>query len=158
VFTPETAPAPIDPAKEAEIRQLLALTGAEKLVEQMKKQLFAVFRQHATQLPQEFWDRMDQDMDSKKLLDKMVPLYDKYYSLDDLKALNAFYQTPAGQHLLQNQPLIMKDSMSIGQDWGRQAGLKVMLEMQTYKQRMSTTPPSGTNTPQPAPPAPPAGN
>ncbi len=153
-FGDATPAAPIDPAKEAEIRKLLALTGTVKMVDMMKKQMFAAFRQRAGMLPAEFWDRMDKDMDSQQLVEKLMPIYDKYYSLDDLKAVNAFYQTPAGQHLLQSQPLILKDSMAIGQEWGRQAGMNVMLEMQDYQQRMSSTPPSPSNTPQPPPPAP----
>lgn len=153
-FGDATSAAPIDPAKKAEIRKLLDLTGTVKLVDQMKKQMFAAFRERAKMLPDEFWTRLDKDMDAQQLVTKLMPIYDKYYSLDDLKAVNAFYQTPAGQHLLQSQPLILKDSMAIGQEWGREAGMKVMLEMQNYEQRMSSTPPSSNNTPQPAQPAP----
>jgi len=149
-----TPAAPIDPAKEAEVRKLLAVTGTVKMVDLMKKQILATFRQRASMLPPEFWDRLDKDMDPQQLIEKLMPIYDKYYSLDDLKALNAFYQTPAGQHLLQNQQPIVKDSMAIGQDWARQAGLKVMLEMQDYQQRMSSQAPSSNNTPKPEQPAP----
>jgi hypothetical protein len=139
--------APIDPAKEAEIRKLLEMTGTVKLVNQMLGQMMETLRGRSTGLPPEFWDQLQKDMDPAKLVEKLIPVYDKYYSLDDLKAVNAFYQTPAGQHLLQAQPMVMKESMSIGQEWGRAAGMKAMLEIENYKQKMSTTPPSSTNAP-----------
>jgi hypothetical protein len=137
--TSAPAPAPVDPAKEAEIRKLLELTGAVRMVEQMKQQMFAIFRKQASQLPDEFWTRLDKDMDTNSLINKLIPVYDKYYSLDDLKAVNAFYQSPPGQRLLAAQPQILRDSMSIGQDWGRQAGMKVALEMQDFKAKSSGT-------------------
>ncbi|HEX4140735.1 MAG TPA: DUF2059 domain-containing protein [Candidatus Methylacidiphilales bacterium] len=150
-----TAPAaPIDPAKEAEIRKLLNTTGTVKLVNQMLQQMLGTFRDRASGLPPEFWDQLQKEMDPTKLVDKLIPVYDKYYTLEDLKAVNAFYQTPAGQHLLQVQPQILKESMGIGQQWGREAGMKAMLEIENYKQKMSTTPPSGSTAPSaPAPSA-----
>jgi hypothetical protein len=140
-------PAPVDPAKEAEIRKLLQVTGTVKMVDQMKQQMFAVFRQRAGQLPQQFWDKMDKEMDAQDLVNRLIPLYDKYYTLDDLKAVNAFYQTPAGQHLLQIQPQILKESMAVGEEWGRSAGMKVMLEMQDYQQHTNPAPAASGGTP-----------
>ncbi len=142
--------APIDPAKEAEIRKLLEITGTVKLVNQMLGQMMDGLRGRSSGLPPEFWDQLQKDMDPAKLVEKLIPVYDKYYSLDDLKAVNAFYQTPAGQHLLQAQPMVMKESMGIGQEWGRAAGMKAMLEIENYKQKMSGTPPSAGTAPAPS--------
>jgi hypothetical protein len=150
-----SAPAPaIDPAKEAEIRKMLKLNGTEKLMVQMKEQMLATFRQRQSSLPPEFWDRMDKDMDVHELLEKMIPIYDKNYTLDDLKAANAFYESPAGQRIIASSPKVMAEVGPIAKQWGAAVGLKVMLEMQDYKQRMSTTPPASNATPAPTAPAP----
>jgi hypothetical protein len=145
-----TTPTGVDPAQEAEIRKLLQLTGAVRMVEQMKQQMFTIFRKQASQLPPEFWTRLDKDTDTDQLITKLIPVYDKYYSLDDLKAVNAFYQSPPGQRLLQAQPQVLHDSMTISQEWGRQAGMKVALEMQDYKQSAppaDSAPASGASAP-----------
>ena len=151
IAAPAPAAAPIDPVKEAEIRKLLEVTGTVKLVNQMLKQMMGTLRERASELPPEFWDQLQKDMDPTKLVEKLVPIYDKYYTIDDLKAVSAFYQTPAGQHLLQVQPQVLKESMTIGQQWGREAGMKAMLEIENYKQKMSSTAPSTNNAPEPAP-------
>jgi hypothetical protein len=134
-----TPAAAIDPAKKAEIEKLLQVSGAAKMVDQMKAQMFKLFQQQASSLPPEFWTRLDKDMDTQELLNKLIPVYDKYYSLDDLKAANAFYESPAGQHILMAQPQIMQDSMSIGKEWGQEAGMKVMEEMKDFKAKSSGT-------------------
>jgi hypothetical protein len=132
-ITPPAA-APIDPAKEAEIRKLLEITGTVKLVNQMLNQMMGTLRGRASQLPPEFWDNLQKEMDPTKLVEKLIPVYDKYYTIDDLKAVNAFYQTPAGQHLLQVQP----------------AGMKAVLEIQNYKQKMPASTNSAPDAPAPS--------
>jgi len=152
--TPAEPAAPIDPAKEAEIRKLLLTTGTVKMVNMSLKQMLAAIRGQSSDLPPEFWDKLEKEMDPTKLVDKLIPVYAKYYSLEDLKAVNAFYQTPAGQHLLQAQPQILKESMGIGQAWGRAAGTKAMLEIENYKEHMSTNSTSQPAAPSAAPSTP----
>ncbi len=67
------------------------------------------------------------------LIEQIVPLYNKYYSLDDLKAANAFYQSPAGQRILAVTPQLMHASMQIGQAWGQKVGMKVEKEIEDEK-------------------------
>jgi len=139
---PTPPPAPIDPVKEVEIRKLIQLSGTERMMDQMKAQMFTMFRQKAGTLPPEFWTKLDKEMDSKQLLDKLIPIYDKYYTLDDLKAVNAFYLSPVGQRILQNQPLVLKESMAVGRQWGQQAAMKTMVEMQQYQHNSSAPAPA----------------
>jgi hypothetical protein len=37
-----------------------------------------------------------------------------------------FYTTPAGKKLISSQPVIMQESMQIGQQWGQSLFMKVM--------------------------------
>jgi hypothetical protein len=52
------------------------------------------------------------------LMEKMVPLYDKYFTHDEIKQLIAFYEGPAGRKLLKIQPDLVRESMQLGQQWG----------------------------------------
>ena len=64
---------------------------------------------------------------------KNHPLYDKYYTLDDLKAINAFYASPTGQKVLTSLPQIMQESMKIGQEWGAKIGAQAEEEIKQEK-------------------------
>jgi hypothetical protein len=48
--------------------------------------------------------------------------------LEDLKAVNAFYESPAGQRLLVVAPMAMQDAMKIGQEWGEKLGKEAATE------------------------------
>ena len=109
---------------------MLRLTGMEKLMAQMKTQMITGLK---TQMPQQaelFWTKFERKMDTRELLEKLIPLYDKYYTLDDLKAINAFYQSPPGQKILSTLPQIMQESMKIGQEWGAKIGRQAEVEAQ----------------------------
>ena len=112
----------IPPVKRYEIMKMLRLTGVEKLMVQMKAQMIAGLKTEMSQVPGDFWTRFESKMDMRVLLEKVIPLYDKYYTTEDLKAVNAFYESAAGQKVVNNLPKIMQESMAIGQEWGKRIG------------------------------------
>jgi hypothetical protein len=136
----------VDPAKAVEIRKLLELTGTAKMTHQVVAQMINSFKSQNSDVSSEFWDRFEKEMNVEDLVNKMVPLYAKYYTLDDLKAVNAFYQTPAGQRVLAATPQIMRESMQIGQDWGRGVASRLLAELKAEKAKGS----AGTPAPAPA--------
>ncbi len=45
------------------------------------------------------------------VVNELVPVYDQYFTQEELQALIAFYEGPLGQKVLKTAPLILKDSM-----------------------------------------------
>ena len=108
---------------------MLKLTGMEQLVDQMMNQMLSALQQQSPQAPAEFWEAFRGKVRGADLIEKLLPLYDKYYSLEDLRAVNAFYSSPAGQRMIKTMPQIMQESMMIGQEWGRQIGEQAAREV-----------------------------
>ena len=54
-----------------------------------------------------------------KLVDEMiaeiVPLYARHFTVTEIKAMTAFYKTPAGSKMLQTMPKVTQESMQISQ-------------------------------------------
>jgi hypothetical protein len=51
---------------------------------------------------------------SGEYTDRIAAIYAKYFSDEDIQALSAFYQTPAGQHYLAVSPQLVRDSSQLG--------------------------------------------
>jgi uncharacterized protein len=124
------AHAEISKDKRTEIERMLRLTGMEKMMDQVKNQMISAMKGQMKTVPDSFWEKVRANMDTHELLEKIIPLYDKYYTLEDLKAVNAFYESPAGQKVLSTLPQIMKESMKIGQEWGEKIGRQAAEEAQ----------------------------
>lgn len=110
-------------------RELLRLTGSAKIGVQMMNTMIASFKQHYTDVPDEFWDSFMNEVNMDELIEKIVPIYIKHYTQAELEELIVFYKTPLGQKVIQELPLISRESYSIGQDWGKQIAEKVISRM-----------------------------
>lgn len=111
------APA-ISPAKRALIERLLELTGASNMSKQLMDAMIANFRKSSPEVPAEFWDRFQKEIDMDQLMNEIFPIYDRHLSEEDLKGVVAFYESPVGRKVTAELPAIMQESMSVGQSWG----------------------------------------
>lgn len=134
-LTVSFVPAQAADEKHEEIVKMLKITGVEKMMTQMVSQMVSTFKSKETGVPDAFWTKLEASLDAKGMIEKLIPVYDKHYSLEDLKAVNAFYSTPAGQHLLASMPEVMQESMAIGQAWGQQAAQDVMKALEAEKKK-----------------------
>jgi hypothetical protein len=126
-------------AQEAEIRQLLQLTGttdavtvqmgqmAEQLKPLVEKSLPPGERRH--EIAEAFTKRFRARANSEALTKLMIPIYAKYLNNDDVKSLIRFYQSPAGQRLLKVMPRMMTEAGEAGQDWGTKVATDIVEDM-----------------------------
>jgi len=55
----------------------------------------------------------------------MYPIYQKYFTLNELNGLISFYETPLGSKVISTLPLITQESMLAGQQWGATLAPKI---------------------------------
>jgi hypothetical protein len=132
VTAAQPEPTPSNP-KEALIRDLLKTVGTTDLMEQMKRQIFDSFRKMAPSAGDDIWRELERRFDVNELTEKLVPIYDKYYSAEDLKGIVQFYRSPLGQRVLSTMPKVLSESMAIGQEWGRRKGEEIEKELRSRK-------------------------
>ena len=133
------AKADISQEKRKEIEKMLRLTGVEKLVSQLETQMIEGMKAQMPQVPELFWTKFQQKMNTRELIEKVIPVYDKYYTTEDIKAVNTFYESPSGQKLLATLPQLMQETMKIGQEWGEKIGKQAAEEAeQELKQKSAT--------------------
>jgi hypothetical protein len=54
-----------------------------------------------------------------EIVEEITALYARTFTADELRAVTAFYHGAVGQKFLQKQPVIMQESMAIGQKFGQ---------------------------------------
>ena len=114
-----------DTAKISSIKTLLEVSGSGKLGEQVVQNMFASFKQSFPNVPEEFWNNVMKDVHPEVLITSMIPIYDKYYTTEEINKMIEFYQTPLGKKLIATMPQIMQASVQEGQSWGKEVGEKV---------------------------------
>lgn len=85
----------------------------------MTKNFEAMVNAIAKQRPQEaqqFHDRIKVD----EIIERLIPLYDKYFTVEDLKEYINFYSSPGGQKLVSSIGSIMKESVGVSAQYFRE--------------------------------------
>ena len=131
--------AKIDASKEASIRQLMELTGAKTLGNQMMQAGMEQFRTSVTesqpdnprakQFIDAFVANFQKHFNPDVLTDKIVPIYDKYLTEEDVDGLLEYYQSPLGQRMLKALPEIAKESQQAGYSLGQKAAQETLEDL-----------------------------
>jgi hypothetical protein len=122
-----------DPAKEKDIRRLMQLTNQAQLGAQVVKQVLETFKNTMPNVPANFWSEFSNEVKADELVEKIIPVYDKNLSSQEIKDIIKFYESPTGKRLISVMPVITQESMVIGQQWGREIGERVVKKLQQKK-------------------------
>jgi uncharacterized protein len=151
---PQSAPATasaatrpkIDPAKEADIRRLLDLTGASKIVKETMETMTNGIRpvlanslppgEYREKLIDLFFAKFHAKADIAQLIELAIPAYDRSFSHEEIKGLIKFYETPLGQKSLSAMPQLMSELSDAGRKWGEKLGRDSMQEVLTEHPEM----------------------
>lgn len=115
-----------DTGKIDDIKKLLELTGSGKMGKQVMDAMLPSLKAMAPDVDAKFWDDFMAEVHPEELMDLVVPIYDKYYTHDEIRELIAFYESPLGKKMVDRMPAIMQESMAAGQAWGRELAQKVI--------------------------------
>ncbi|WP_036675535.1 DUF2059 domain-containing protein [Pedobacter heparinus] len=110
------------------LTKMMQVSGSEVTFKTAIDQMISMIKQQQSNIPNEFWDEFVTEINKDaigKLVDLILPVYQKHLTEADLRQLIAFYETPIGKKFAEKTPLITRESMAAGQEWGRQIGEKV---------------------------------
>ncbi len=126
-------------AKDADIRRLLELTHAGALATQTMDSMEGNIKplmtnsfpagEYRDKLIDLFFVKFHSKFDQQTILDLAVPVYDKYYSDDEVKDLIRLYETPLGHKMLATLPKVMAELQAAGQKQGEELGRQSMMEV-----------------------------
>jgi len=131
LFSLQASADALTPAKRADIRQLLEVTGASNLAQQFvaatSQNLFRSLKESRPDVPDRAFEVMNRELTAlfaeklqapDGLLDRTIPVYDKYFTHAEIRELLAFYQTAIGRKTIAVLPKVVGESMVLGEKWG----------------------------------------
>lgn len=119
-----TSPAEAASAKLKKIQKLLKLTGAAAMGDQIMRQMLGSFKARLPKVPAKFWDKLISRKDINGLIHEVAKVYEKHLAMKDVEGLIKFYSSPLGRRFVKLQPVLMRDSMAVGQKWGQRIALR----------------------------------
>jgi hypothetical protein len=125
-------------AAMATAKQLVTVTGAtalfSPLIAGVVEQAKLLYLQQNPMLQKDLNDiaaklRTELAPRFSEVTDEVAREYATHFTEQELKDILAFYQTPAGKKLLQEQPQVVNESMKFAQDWANKLSTEVTAKM-----------------------------
>lgn len=123
---PAAAQAPANPLTDAQAKQMLQMTGALDMKEQLLHSVMNYFRTSMPFMPKDVSDDLEESFGKLDLETPIIAIYKQHISASDADAIIAFYKTPAGKDMIQAMPAIMQQSQQIGLQLGRKTAQEVV--------------------------------
>jgi len=102
---------------EQQVRQLMDVIGLGKSLSQMNAQIASSMKQALPCVSANYWqDYMDENS-SKDFVGRLVPIYQKHFTADEVNGMVKFYSSPLGQKVLTEMPLALAEANQAGQQW-----------------------------------------
>lgn len=120
-------------ASEAEkvAQELLEVSGVTQMGSKITEQLIKHQRTNMPGIPEEFWTEIAGTLRPEGLNKKIVAVYVKHFTIDEMQAIITFYKTSAGKKYLQKLPEITQESMAAGRIWNRELGSQIAEKLKT---------------------------
>ena len=122
--------AEIDAAKHADIRQLIGAGGqrlSQQLADTAARTLTTALRARYPTLPERVLPVLARELTAVfeeqahapgGLVERIVQIYDRHFTHQEIKELLAFNQTPVGRKALEVLPVINTETIAAGHAWG----------------------------------------
>jgi len=116
--------------KDQDIRTLLQMTGAGQIGLQVLNSVVANFKSAAPQVPPEYWQKFQEQLSADDLVALVVPVYERNFTQQEIRDLITFYSTPSGQAIIAKMPIVVQESMEIGQEWGKKLTQELIKQLE----------------------------
>lgn len=118
-----------DHAYKQTLKTMMTTSGAIQTSESLLTQIITMMKQNASGVADSFWNDFAEQYKEKfqnRLTELYALIYQKYLTIDDLKQIIAFYESPVGKKLASATPAMTAEGMQLGQ----QLGMEIATQMQ----------------------------
>ncbi len=122
---PSDLPAIANPITDSQVRELMELTGTDKVKDQLTQYIMRNIQQ-APFMPKDVIDDMHTSLEKTDVNTAAAATYKKYLSTEDATTIIAFYKTPAGQDLVKVTPRLMSEVQRSAMQTGQQVAHDVI--------------------------------
>jgi hypothetical protein len=118
--TATEAQRPEHPITVVQVHELMTLTGADHLKNQVMAGMIPYVQQAMPFMPADVLDEFQARMGKADFEPMMVQAYQKHLSTEDAAQLIAFYKTPTGQRVIAALPAVVRETQEGGARMGQQ--------------------------------------
>ncbi len=104
--------------KDSLARELFNVSGQHDVLIKNFVRVIDIFKSRTPDLPEEYWTKFNKKVSPEKLVELIIPVYIKHYTIAEMRLLVDFYNSDTGKLLREKQPVVDNEISVVGQTWG----------------------------------------
>ncbi|MDB6005536.1 MAG: hypothetical protein JWR15_2523 [Prosthecobacter sp.] len=81
-------------------------------------------------VPAEFWKELLTELKPEEFINRMVPIYEKHFSHEEIKAWIAFFESPHGQAFLKSQVVVLQECSVVTQAYVEEVAAPLLKKLE----------------------------
>lgn len=113
------------------LNKMFKVSGSEATYLAAITQMFVMLKEQKN-IPEQILADLEKEFlqtSSAELVNMLTPVYKKHLTEADLHEIIKFYDSPTGKKFAGKTPVIMQESMQVGQQWGQKIGQDFLLKL-----------------------------
>lgn len=108
--------------KRAAVLELLEVNNTKATVAQSLAGMLDLLESQlsTTAFDRQVFAELKKEMTADDMIALIVPVWEKNFSLAEIRGLTEFYRTPLGQKMIAATPVVMKETMVLGSSYGQE--------------------------------------
>jgi uncharacterized protein len=119
-----------DSAVVQDIRKFFKLTNVTELSFADIKSNIELQSHANPDVPAEFWKELLNKIRPQEFINRMVPIYEKHFSHEEIKAWIAFFESPHGQAFLKSQVVVLQECSVAGQAYVEEVAAPILKKLE----------------------------
>jgi len=115
---------------EQQVRKLMDTIGLGRSLRQMNSQIETSMKQSLPCVASNFWQDFVDQNGSREFIGRLVPVYQKHFTGDEVEGMVKFYSSPLGQKVLTEMPAAMAEANQAGEQWSHEHGQQMIAKLE----------------------------
>jgi hypothetical protein len=105
---------------EQQVRKLMDVIGLGQSLSQMNTQVATNMQQALPCVSSTYWKGYLDEDSTKDFIGRLIPIYQKDFTADEVDGMVKFYSSTLGQKVLTEMPLALAEANQVGQQWSQE--------------------------------------
>jgi uncharacterized protein len=122
-------PQQIAEGKKTLIRELILCDDQKHFAEQSFEEIYKSLKDKSIQVPPKMWKEILSEIDMDKLMEELIPVYDKYLSSEEIQQLLKYKPSSENEKEAQRKTKLFQKKLKINAIWGHKLVIKIQQKL-----------------------------
>ncbi|HXD00746.1 MAG TPA: DUF2059 domain-containing protein [Verrucomicrobiae bacterium] len=120
-------------SKKADTEKLISAMGTEETLKRVLPQIVDQMKQAMPNVPEGYWRSFETNINFGELTRIYIPIYEKYFTHDEIKDMTRYYESPLGRKFVATMPKATEEAMAAVSVWSKELSERIRKQVESQQ-------------------------